>query len=649
MSKLGAVLLGLTWIAAGQDATPQNWTHTVRIAGHGLSLGRVDAIVRSAAETSVFGMETDNDIPGRYESFLNPDEKLKAIRAMAEKAHAAGNRAFVYVAALECITASASKRPHSLFKDHPDWVQRNRKGEPAVFGGGVAFWVRQGDEDAWISPYAPEWRKRYMELIRRIAATGIDGIWIDIPYWMTHFDGWERTWTSFDDSTAAAFKARTGLDALKDFRPGDFRDPGFRRWVDFRVASLTDFVKEIDANVKAANPNCMTIPEIYPGIEEPATVVGADVYELYPVVDAIAHEYHGGGESMAASRTALDWFSYMLGMYSFRAFAGGKATWMLSYSWDGEKKIDPGEAMKNLFLAEVMAGANAYDAQGHVMSGSNDLATRKAVFGWIRDHEKTLYRPRTPIRPIGVYFSPTTRNYFGREFVDSFKGTMLLLMHSHREFQIVTPRTLDKFAGDILILPDARCLGDAELEALRALQTAGKQLVATGDSGAYALDGEPRAQNPVLRLAGLTHIRECPGRAYFGQLTKEFDRAAAAGSAAGTGFEKARAAFDSGVLARLEPRPAVEISATPFTSAQIARVDGKPHVFLANFKGLKSKENARQMKETGVRVRFSAPEAAKVFVLPYLGAVSELPSERDGAWLSAVVPEIDKGAVVWCE
>jgi hypothetical protein len=213
----------------------------------------------------------------------------------------------------------------------------------------------------------------------------------------------------------------------------------------------------------------------------------------------------------------------------------------------------------------------------------------------------------------------------------------------------VTPRTLDRFAGDILILPEARCLGDAEIQTLRELHAAGKKLVLTGATGAYALDGEPRPDNPALRLPGVTHLQECPGRSYSEQLKTGFDRAAAAGSAAGTAFEKTRAAFDSGVLARLGFRPAVEIAASPFLSAQIARAGGKPHVFLANFKGLKAKESARQSRETGVRVRFSAPDARKVFVLPYLGAVSQLPAERDGVWLSAVVPEIDKGAVVWCE
>jgi hypothetical protein len=588
MRKLGVVLLALTWLARGQD----DWTHTVRIAGHGLAPDRLEAIIHSAAETNVFGIEVDNDIPGRYESFLHPEQKLKDIRAMAEKAHAAGNRAFVYVAALECITANAAEQPHSFFKDHPDWVQRNLKGEPAMFGGGSAFWIKKGDEDVWISPYAAEWRKRYMELIRQIAATGIDGIWVDIPYWMTHFEGWEKSWASFDDATVEAFRAKTGLDARKDIRIGDFTDAGFRRWVDFRIASLTEFVKEIDSNVKAVNPRCMTIPEIYPGIEEPATVVGADVYELYPQVDAIAHEYQGGADVMAASKTPLDWFHYMIGMYCFRAFAEGKATWMLSYSWDGDKKVDPKEAMKKLFLAEVMAGANSYDAHGHVMSGSNDLGTRKAVFGWIRENEARLYRPRLPLAPVGVYFSPKTRNYFGQEYVEAFQQAMLSLMHAHREFQVVTPRTLGKFAGQILVLPNVRSLGEAEVKTLNALRASGKKVLVTGDSTAY----------PGERLAS-------PGQV-------------------------------ADALAGLNYKPAVEVAAGPFMSAQIASAEGRPSVFLANFQG---------RRESGVRVRFRSPAGARVFVLPYLGSATPLKAEREGEWLSVVVPEIDSGAVVWCE
>ena len=286
---------------ASPTALEQNWTNYVRIGAYGLRADNADKIVADAQANGVFGIEVDNDIEGRYESFLDPTAKLKAIRAVAEKAHAAGNYAFVYIAGTECITANADKSAHTMAKDHPDWLQRKITGEPAIFGGGTAFWIRKGDEDVWVSPYAPEWRKIYMEHVRRIAATGIDGIYVDIPYWMTHFEGWEDTWASFDDYTVAAFRKQTGLDAKKDLKLGDFSDPNFRKWVDFRIQTFTDFMREIDENAKSVNPKIKTIPEIYPGIESEAVRVGADVYSLYPVVDAIAHEYEfGEGYHMAA-------------------------------------------------------------------------------------------------------------------------------------------------------------------------------------------------------------------------------------------------------------------------------------------------------------------------------------------------------------
>src|SRR5579862_6907842 len=144
MLRALAGFLCLIGLLDGQ--TDRDWTHYVRIAGHGLRLDNADQIVRGATGTNVFGIEVDNDIPGRYESFLDPTEKLQAIQAVAGKAHAAGNYAFVYIAGTECITAHAASAAHSMAKDHPDWLQRKITGEPALFGGGTAFWIREGDE-----------------------------------------------------------------------------------------------------------------------------------------------------------------------------------------------------------------------------------------------------------------------------------------------------------------------------------------------------------------------------------------------------------------------------------------------------------------------------------------------------------------------
>jgi hypothetical protein len=650
---------------SGQRPQVLPWTHYARISGNGLTLERVDQIVREATETHVFGIETDNDIEGRYESFLEPAEKLKAIKAVAEKAHAAGNYAFVYIAGLECITANAAKVKHSLFKDHPDWVQRKITGQPALFGGGTAFWIRQGDEDVWVSPYVPEWRKIYMEHVRQIAATGIDGVYVDIPYWMTHFRGWEKSWASFDKYTVAAFKATTGLNAMTELKIGDFSDTDFRRWVDFRIATITDFMKEIDHNVKSVNPHAMTIAEIYPGIEGEAVRVGSDVYQLYEVVDVIAHEYDwSGAGSRASTKTPLDWLHYMIGMYSFRAFAGDKPSWMLSYSWDGEKGVDPGEEMKNLFAAQLMAGTNCWDVHGHVMSGSNDIATRTEIFDWIARHEKIFYHPRRPIHPIGVYFSPRTRDYFATDYLDSYFGLMALLMHSHREFQIVTPRSLRDFRGPVLALADARCLSDGELAAIESYMKTGGSLIVTGQTAHRDKTGQARPSNPLLQFLGIqnpaqksmragsrkyAYLPDCPGRAYWQIVSREFSEAAARGVAKGQTFERLRGEFNRTVLDPLGFTSPIRFEASPFVVAQAARVNGRIHLFLANFKGLRALKNARQIPERNVIVSFPATAGTKAFVLPFLGNVHELPAERERGRLRALIPEIEKGAVVWLE
>ena len=620
------LLIYVLKLAVGSDSGEQNWTNYARIAAYGLRSNNADKIVADATANHVFGIEADNDIPGRYESFIDPEEKLQAIRAVAMKAHQAGNHAVVYVAGLECITAHAADTPHTLAKEHPDWLQRKITGEPALFGGGSAFWIRKGDEDVWVTPYAPEWRKTYMTRIRQIAATGIDGIYVDIPYWMTHFDGWEDTWASFDDYTVAAFKKQTGLDAKKDLKLGDFSDPNFQKWVDFRIQTITDFMREIDHNAKAVNPAIKTIPEIYPGIEEAAVRVGADVYSLYPVVDAVAHEYeYGEGDHMASSRTPLDWFCYQVGMHSFRAFAEGKATWILNYSWDGDKKVDARESMMNLAMSEIMAGANFWDAPGHVMAGSNDPPTRKKIFTWIEDHQKTFFSPRAPIHPIGVYFSPETRNLFADDFVRSYRGVLILLMQKHLEFQVVTPRNLAEFQGETLVLPNVRVLSEQEKARLKKYVADGRRVVITGADVSNLGD----APN-VVRFS------DCPGKAYMAALESDFDRA--------------QPELQQPFLDSLRQTSAFAISAPTSVATSIASVDHKRQIFLANFTGLRGRVNPVQTPLTDVRVTVSGDVAGKAFFLPFLGDVQELKgSSREGGTVSYILPTISKGAVFWYE
>ena len=603
----------------------QNWTHYARIGAYGLDANNPDAIVRDAQASQVFGIEVDNDITGRYESFLEPEKKLAAIRALAEKAHQVGNKAFVYIAGTECITAGAGKARHSVVKDHPDWLQRKVTGEPAVFNSSAAFWIRPGDEDVWISPYAQPWRTTYMERVRQIAATGIDGIYVDIPYWMTHFDGWEDSWASFDDLTVAAFKRQTGLDARKDLKLGDFSDRNFRKWITFRINTLTDFMREIRENARSVDAAIMVIPEIYPGIEQEAVRVGADIYEMYSVVDAIAHEYEfGDGDHMASSRTQLDWFLYQAGMISFRAFAEGKATWLLNYSWDGDKDVNPREAMKMLAASQLTAGVNVWDAPGHSMAGSNDVATRTQIFAWVARHEKTFYLPRTPIDPIGVYFSPASRNFDTGRFLPAYRGTLLLLLQNHLEFQDVTPRTLASFRGRTLVLPDVSTAETAEREQLQHFLGRGGRLIVTG-SGLADLPAAPA----FIRFV------ESPGAVYMNALEKNF---ALASRASPREF-----------LAALEPNQDLTVTASPYVASNTALVSGKIHVFLVNFAGVIPHRNLKPTAENSARITVPLSRKCVLRFLPFLGEEQTIAGSVSGDHLIFSVPAFERSAVAWLE
>jgi len=73
------------------------------------------------------------------------------------------------------------------------------------------------------------------------------------------------------------------------------------------------------------------------GIEQEATRVGADVYQMYAVVDVIAHEYEfGEGEHMLL---ALSGGLVLVpgGDADVSLFRQRKGNLILNYSWDGDK------------------------------------------------------------------------------------------------------------------------------------------------------------------------------------------------------------------------------------------------------------------------------------------------------------------------
>ena len=138
-----ATLSHFSLFAQNSGEEPRAWMHQARIGAYSLTPDNADEIVSKARSSWVYGIEVDNDVPGRYETLLDPTTKLHAIQNVAKSAHQAGNRAYVYVAGLECISAAGDGQ-HTLAKEHPNWLQRNLSVDPAVFTAGAAFWIHPG-------------------------------------------------------------------------------------------------------------------------------------------------------------------------------------------------------------------------------------------------------------------------------------------------------------------------------------------------------------------------------------------------------------------------------------------------------------------------------------------------------------------------
>jgi hypothetical protein len=102
------------------------------------------------------------------------------------------------------------------------------------------------------------------------------------------------------------------------------------------------------------------------------------------------------------------------------------------------------------------------------------------------------------------------------------------------------------------------------------------------------------------------------------------------------------------LLAALSHNQKIEITASPLVATSIALVDGTPHVFLANFVGLRGGVNAIPTPQEAT-LQVPAGREVRVYYLPFLGSVMELRAEKAGERLLFRVPHVQRGAVIWID
>jgi len=176
-------------------------------------------------------------------------------------------------------------------------------------------------------------------------------------------------------------------------------------------------------------------------------------------------------------------------------------------------------------------------------------------------------------------------------------------------------------------LPNVTTLSDFEKQALRQFTGNGGRLVITGSD--------------VTGLALSAHIvrfENCPGKAYFEKLRSNFSG----------GSQEMPKDFLQALVMNNE----VSLQAPPTVAANFGLVDGKPHVFIANFSGLVPGKVAIPTPVSGAKINIPAAAGNSLAYLPFLGQPQILHGTKHadtihGDTVQFDLPPIERGAVAW--
>ncbi len=543
----GAGLLGMGGCAtelAKADPPTARWMFHARIAGLDLSdpdvdHGRLfDAAVRQGASV-IEGDSTLSD----YLTDAVFDLEVQRIDEHARSCHARNLKLVWYYPSLEVITPDGEKPGvRSLYKDHPDWVQLSIERLPNVFYGSKEHWVDPLAESAWLC-HNSGYRAYFFDRIRKLARTGLDGLWIDVPLFMDTV----LRWTCLNRACIDKFRSDTGLSAEALLE--DWTDPVFRTWVRWRHEELSRFCMDMLAVARSVNPAIEIVFETVTMDTDIATVQGLDASFRTFSSSRPAPDTSGlvlperidrvweldSVSNMFGMRPALadDWLCKIRGAKFARGCDRPRPSWVFSY---GAEEPDAGLVMALL----CATGCNPYETKTPEMTTSVGARFRTRMFQFIREHAELLFDAE-PMPTVGVLHSSASRDYIDRGPVDTsffvsavnetdhrdvheadpsffwgsslrsttycadYGGAVAALSRLHVPFAIVPLQTITEadasYLGSfrLLVAPSLQHLDDRHVEMLVAYVEAGGHLLITGPAPGHGdAVGTPRGEEARL-------------------------------------------------------------------------------------------------------------------------------------------------------
>ncbi|MGD9496683.1 MAG: beta-galactosidase trimerization domain-containing protein [Armatimonadota bacterium] len=406
---------------------------------------------------------------------------------------------------------------------HPDWEQVLSDGTPygranPLYGSGTTLCVNSG------------WRDWAFGLIREAMHTGIDGCFLDGP---VIYPG-----ACYCPACRRLFEAQYGA----PIPPAeDWSDPRWKDFISFREDSMARFLREAGEALREVNPEGIVFLNggSWGG---GAWRVARDIEKVGPFEDLNGAEafFHPGPRQhmllawaaaakhlVGAGKPAVVFSHHCLGAWHYlplppveaklaaaQTVACGANPWIavFDYSMDNApaETLEPIREINGFLegIEQYCVGARSGAEVALLYSAQSAKFYLSQVNDLFADTAAATERDLGVTGGSGQRVADLARR---KSMCDQWQGTAYrgwfeALTREHVPFDVILDTGVTEEGlrqHRTVILPNATCLSDAQLEALVRFAQRGGNLIASFESGQYDERGDPRAENPLWPLLGL--------------------------------------------------------------------------------------------------------------------------------------------------
>jgi hypothetical protein len=368
------------------------------------------------------------------------------------------------------------------YQRHPDWAQRNRRGE--VLCG--EYKVGQDPQWPWLcinSPYRGLSLRVIGEILENYAIDGLFPDYLKMGHCHCEF-------------CREAFRNAFGLDIPEK----DWSDPAWPRYIRWRKQLVEEYMGEIKAVINEIRPETIllqTIGQFW------ASGTSADARYASPV-DVIVAEGNVRGycEIPRASGMMIDCISAV----------SGKPIWGTTghgYGWYTGNPNTP-QAIRQELRETVSHGASPWILffDWELVKEKEDLDEIGSLYRETANIEVYLENS-APFHFGALVYSESTRDWYGRDhperYLDHFRGWYEALTNNHWPIQVITESDLtpeELVEHQVLILPNVAALSDESIDIVQGFVQRGGGLAATYETSLYDQMGNPRTDFGLKQCFG---------------------------------------------------------------------------------------------------------------------------------------------------